>query len=567
VLNAIHNDPARAMVVIDPRRTETAALADFHLQVKPGADAFCLSAMIAVLLQEKLYDQTFIDNHCRGFAELTQEFIAINVAEYCRRAGVDEELLRSATRRIASAKSVSIFEDLGIQQAPNSTLNSYLEKLLYLLTGNFAKQGAMNIHTRFVSLGGGGGGSNKKSPVAGHRIIAGLIPGSAISEEILTDHPKRFRAMLIESANPVHSLPDSQRMREALAALELVVVIDVAMTETARQAHYVLPASSQFEKWEITFFNLEFPKNVVQLRAPVLAPLAGTLPEAEIHRRLVRAMGAVTDEDLAPLHEAAAQGREAFAMTFLQMSAEDPKLNLLAPVVLYETLGPTLPKGAESTAAIWGAAHTCAFAFPESMARAGFTGEGLALGEALFNALLQNRSGVVFTVDPYEETWHRLDTHDKKVNLAVPELFVELRQVATQKIHTSEEFPFVLAAGERRTSTANTIFRDAAWRKKDMAGALRIHPSDADRLGVVEGGRVKIFTQRGSVETIAELSETLQPGYISLPNGQGLSSVNEHGDLVLTGAPANELTSFETRDPIAGTPWHKHVPARVELLL
>jgi anaerobic selenocysteine-containing dehydrogenase len=565
VLNAIHNDPTRAMIVIDPRRTETAALSDFHLQVKPGTDVFCLSAMVAVLLQEKLYDQRFIEEHCRGFSELTKEFIDINVAQYCSRAGVDEELLRSATRRIAQAKSVSIFEDLGIQQSLNSTLNSYLEKLLYLLTGNFAKQGAMNIHTRFVSLGGGGGGgSSKRSPVTGHRIIAGLIPGSAISEEILTDHPKRFRAMLIESANPVHSLPDSQRMREALAALELVVVIDVAMTETARQAHYVLPASSQFEKWEITFFNLEFPKNVVQLRAPVLEPLAGTLPEAEIHKRLVRAMKAITDEELAPLHEAAAQGREVFAMTFLQMSAENPKFNLLAPVVLYETLGPTLPKGAEATAAIWGAAHSCAFAFPESLARAGFTGEGLEIGEALFNALLQNRSGVVFTVDPYEETWHRLDTPDKKLNLAVPELFVELRQVATQQSYTSVEFPFVLAAGERRTSTANTIFRDASWRRKDSAGALRIHPSDANKLGVTEGSRVKIFTQRGSVETIAELSETLQPGYISLPNGQGLSAVNAQGDLVLTGAPANELTSFEARDPIAGTPWHKHVPARVE---
>jgi anaerobic selenocysteine-containing dehydrogenase len=564
ILNAIHNDPTRAIIVIDPRKTETAELAQFHLQVKPGTDAFCLSAMLAVILQENLYNKEFLEEHCRGFAELTQEFIDLNVADYCARCGVSEDLLRNATRRIAQAKSASIYEDLGIQQSPNSTLNSYLEKLLYLLTGNFAKQGAMNIHTRFVSLGGGSNpGGTKKSPVAGHKIITGLIPGSAISEEILSDHPKRFRAMLIESANPVHSLPDSQRMRQALDALDLVVVIDVAMTETARHAHYVLPASSQFEKWEITFFNLEFPNNVVQLRAPVIEPLEGTLPEAEIHKRLVRAMGAVTDEDLVPLHEAAKQGREVFAMTFLQMSAETPKFNLLAPVILYETLGPLLPKGAEATAAIWGAAHTCAFTFPESVARAGFTGEGLALGEALFDALLQNRSGVVFTVDPYEETWNRLDTHDKKVNLVVPDLLAELRQLPSQKAYTTEEFPFVLAAGERRTSTANTIFRDSAWRKKDASGALRIHPTDANKLGILDGSKVKVTTKKGSVETIAELSDTLQPGYISLPNGQGLTTSNTDGSLVLTGAPANELTSFDARDPIAGTPWHKHVPAQV----
>src|SRR6185436_14357742 len=139
--------------------------------------------------------------------------------------------------------SVSTFEDLGVQQAPHSTLCSYLEKLLYLLTGNLAKRGGMNIHSRMASLGGGREGG-RTTPVGGHRIITGLVPCNVIPDEILTDHPKRFRAAIVESTNPLHSLADSQRMREAFDALELVVVIDVAMTETARQAHYVLPAAS-----------------------------------------------------------------------------------------------------------------------------------------------------------------------------------------------------------------------------------------------------------------------------------------------------------------------------------
>ena len=101
-------------------------------------------------------------------------------------------------------------------------------------------------------------------------LISGLVPCNVIAEEILTDHPARYRAMIVESANPAHSLADSQAMREALAALDLVVVIDVAMTETARLAHYVLPASTQYEKWEATFFNFEFPRNVFHLRAPLL---------------------------------------------------------------------------------------------------------------------------------------------------------------------------------------------------------------------------------------------------------------------------------------------------------
>jgi anaerobic selenocysteine-containing dehydrogenase len=93
------------------------------------------------------------------------------------------------------------------------------------------------------------------SPVGEHRIIGGMIPCNVIPDEILTDHPKRFRAMLIESENPAHSVADSARMRKARQALEFVVVIDVAMTESAREAHCILPASSQYEKWEATFFG------------------------------------------------------------------------------------------------------------------------------------------------------------------------------------------------------------------------------------------------------------------------------------------------------------------------
>lgn len=94
-----------------------------------------------------------------------------------------------------------------------------------------------------------------------------------------------------------HSIADSPRFREALEALDLVVLVDVAYTETARQADYVLPAASQFEKWECTFFNTEFPRNSFQLRPPLLDPLPGTLPEPEIYARLIRALGVLEAED------------------------------------------------------------------------------------------------------------------------------------------------------------------------------------------------------------------------------------------------------------------------------
>ena len=145
-----------------------------------------------------------------------------------------------------------------------------------------------------------------------------------IPEEILTDHPKRYRAMLVETGNPLHSLADSQRMREAMRALELSVVIDVAMTETARHADYVLPAASQFEKAEATFFNLEFPRNAFHLRAPLFPARPGTCRK----RRSTPACWkpwACSAKDYRPLRLALKLGRKAFSAAFLAAAATRPR--------------------------------------------------------------------------------------------------------------------------------------------------------------------------------------------------------------------------------------------------
>ncbi len=566
-IKEIAKDPARSMIVIDPRRTETADLADFFLQVRPGGDAWLLAAMLAILVEEGLMNEAWLAEHANGVEAVVELLRAVDIGAYCERADVDEDLVRAATRRIGQAGSVSVLEDLGIQMAPHSTLNSWLEKLLYLLTGNFAKKGGVNIHSGFASLGGGGSGRRARtSPVEGRRILSGMVACNHIPDEILTDHPDRFRAMLIESANPVHSLADSARWREALQELELVVVIDVAMTETARHADYVLPAASQYEKAECTFFTLEFPENDFQLRHPILEPLDGTLPEPEIHSRLVKAMGGYTDDDLASLRAAASRGRPEFAAEFFESISAKPHLNALAAVVLYETLGQTLGPGLAPAAALWGLSHRCAAANGPSLQRAGFEGDTLEQGEALFDAIISNPQGVIFSVDPYEQTWDRMVHPDQKVSLVIDELVDEFRALASMEAATNDAFPLVLSAGERRSFTANTVIRDPQWRKKDGDGALRISLADAASLGIDEGARVRVITRTGQAETTAELSDTMRDGHVSLPNGFGIEYPDEVGEHKVHGIAPNELTSIEDRDWFAGTPFHKHVPARVELV-
>jgi formate dehydrogenase len=532
-----------------------------------------MAALAAAVVDEGHLDAAWLATHATGADEVVAALRTVDIGAYCAVADVGEEQVRAAARRIGRAASVAVAEDLGVQMSVHSTLVSYLEKLVWLLTGNFGRLGTQYTSSAMAPLGrvrkaeatGDGG---PRSPVVGARIVSGLVPCNVIAEEILTDHPARYRAMVVESGNPAHSLADSARMREALAALDTVVVIDVALTETARLAHYVLPAPTQFEKYEATFFNFEFPRNVFHLRHPVLAPPEGPLPEPEIHARLVEASGALdgASSTLAALAAAAERGRDEFAGAFFAALGEHPELGPLAPVVLYRTLGPSLPGGAASAAALWAAAHRCAQANPDGVRRAGY-GEGLAAGEALFDAILSSPSGVVITDDSADDeaAWRRLGTDDGKVHLAVPELLSSLAALAGEDPRAGEdEWPFVLSAGERRSFSANTIMRDPAWRKRDPSGALRVSPADAERLGLVDGARARVTTRRGSAEVAVEVHDGMRPGHVSLPNGLGLDHPDAGGRPVVTGVAPNELTDAAERDPWVGTPHHKHVRAKVE---
>jgi anaerobic selenocysteine-containing dehydrogenase len=564
-LREIANDPARTLIVIDPRRSETADIADIHLQVKPGGDAFLLAAMIAVIVQEGLVKRDWLAEHADGLEQVLPHFASLDVVAHAAKSGVPEEQVRSTARRIAAAESVATFEDLGVQMNLHSTLVSYLHKLLVLLTGNFGKKGAEYRPSTLVPQAFNGE-ERGTTPVTGAKIIGGLTPCNLVPDEILTDHPKRFRAMLVESGNPAHSIADGTRMREALAALDLVVVIDVAFTETARLADYVLPVASQFEKAEAVFFNFEFPNNYFYLRRALMPPLPGLFSEAELHARLAEALGALPKDAVGALREAWLEGRVAFRTKFFELISTDARLVAIAPVLVYRAIGDLLPEGLAEGAGVWAICQLTAPRIAPSLARAGFTGSPPEAADALFDAMLASKTAITFSVDEWEESFARVTTPNRRIQLAIPELFDELDGLASEAEQVNTDFPLVLSAGERRSFTANTIIRNPEWRKKDRAGALRMHPDDAKRAGVEDGGRARLSTRRGSAEVSVEISDRMQPGHISLPNGLGLDFPDARGGRVAAGVSPNELTRSEDRDWLAGTPWHKHTPARVEAL-
>jgi anaerobic selenocysteine-containing dehydrogenase len=238
----------------------------------------------------------------------------------------------------------------------------------------------------------------------------------------------------------------------------------------------------------------------------------------------------------------------------------NPKLSAIAPVVLYRTI--ELPDESRDGAVVFGVLARAAMENPAALARAGFTGSPLEVAVALFERVLASESGVVFAVETWADTVKRARTSDGKFHLALPDLLDELAKLAQPRAEPAGDpaYPFVLSAGERRSFTANTIIRDPEWRKKGADGALRIHPEDAAALGVTTGETVRLTTRRRAIEVPVEVSASMHRGHVSLPNGLGLAYPGSG----VTGVAPNELTSTEDRDPFVGTPWHKHVPARVE---
>jgi len=558
-VNEIKKAPARRMIVIDPRRTEVADVADLHLALRPGTDAFLLSALLAIILRRGGAAADFIAARTTGFEEVRDVLLAVPVDAWIAHAGVERADVERAVDMILAAASMVVRVELGIQQSRHSTLNSYLEKLLYLLTGHFGRPGTNGLHTWLQPLYRSSEGEH--SAVTGQEIIGGLLPTNRFADEVLTDDPRRIRAVWVDSNNPANTAADTERFEKAFRALELSVVVDVAYTETAALADYVLPASAQYEKWEATLFTFEWPRNFFQLRAPLMAPLPGTLPEPEIYTRLLRAMGDLPDDEgLAELRALAREHRGKMMKRAFAMFGENPKLVPIAPVLLYATLGPTLPSGAAAAAPLYAACHRTAMEYTRAVQRAlATTAEPPMLGEALFETLLASRSGFTFTAHEYEEIFELVKHVDGKIHLAVPEMLDWIRRLDAAAEAPDPAYPFMLVAGQRRMHNANQIFRTPAWRKSDPDGALRIHPEDLAALGGTDGGWMAVATKTGRLVTRIESDDSMRRGLVALPHGYGQSYPDGAGGRVVDGPRLNLITAHDDCDPIAATPYHKNV--------
>ncbi|MCK9276260.1 MAG: molybdopterin-dependent oxidoreductase [Syntrophales bacterium] len=558
-LQKMSKDPDRLLVVVDPRLTETARLADIHLAIRPGTDALLLKSMIAIILNEGIYNKDYIAQHADGFNKILPWFAGFDVRAALKVCDLDYDTVFRVCREFATRRS-SIIDDLGILMGRHSAFNSYLLVVLQAICGRLAVPGGNYLH-------GGGTRSDPRDPKVWRTLLTdipainGMFPPNVLPEEIMHDHPERLRAVLCWAANPLRSYADTTAYEKAFQKLDLLVVAEIAMSETAALAHYVLPCKTAFESWEGDP-GMGFEKVYARLRGPVVEAEGEQKENAEIFTLLADAMGLIPPIPDA-LYEAAKSGDlNAYGQKLGEFMMASRENAAAVHFVVAKTLGPAL--GSAHLASIFPLFMLLSKDRQEEAARAGFPA-GPDQGLSLYRAIMDHPQGVLIGIrDPEKNLEANVSTKNKKIQLYNPEVEDWIRKInpAEEEAQLKQDanFPLILMAGKHMDMNANTAMRDPAWNKNRRACTLAIHPADAEALGIIDKQMVKVVTEAGEETLEAEISKDCRKGQVVMPQGFGLFY-----DGVTYGANVNRLTKNTNRD-FVGTPMHRYVPCRVETI-
>ena len=559
-LQRLSKDKDKMLIVVDPRKTETAKLADIHLPIRPGTDALLLKAMISLILKEGWENKEYLADHTSGFDSVKSCFENFDARAAVKTCNLDFDQVREVTRLYATRKS-SLRYDLGLFMGRHSGLNSYLIVILQAISGRLCSPGGNVINGHMMPIGPHTDERNSKiwRTVATNSFpVCGSFPPNVMPEEILSDHPERLRAVIVTQSNPLRSYADTTAYEKAFQRLDLLVTGEVAMTETAALSHYVLPSRTGYESWDGTFFPMTYPGIYFQMRRPIIEPEGEPLELGEVHLRLADKLGLIPPIPES-LYQAAFADRAAFGKALMEYAMTEPKALKAMPFILGKTLGKAL--GSVHLAALWGMLLAAPKSLYKNAIRAGFA-SGPGLGEELFGQILDHPEGVwAGKIDP-ENNFAEVKTEDGRINLFIPELLDELKAIEAAREEEAlvlpPEFPFILMAGRHIDKNANKLMRDPAWNEGKRACTLAMHPEDAAALHLKDGEQVRVITEAGTEEIELELTDAAHKGHVVIPHGFGMIYNG-----VKYGANVNRLTKNTHRDQF-GTPMHRFVPCRVE---
>jgi anaerobic selenocysteine-containing dehydrogenase len=563
ILTGISKDPDKLLVVIDPRRSETAKIGDIHLALRPGTDALLLKSMIAIILREGMHNQEYIDKHVNGFKEILPWFTGFNVNAALKVCELEYDQVFRVCREFARRQSC-LRDDLGILMNRHSALVSYLLVVLLSICGRIGVPGG-------DYLAGGKIYSDPNDPktwrtaMTNIPAIAGMFPPNVMPEEIANDRPDRLRAAFVMGSNPLRSYADTTAYEEAFGRLDLLVVTEIAMSETAALAHYVLPCRSTYESWSPSDAiipsktNKGFLDVVSRMRRPVVEAEGEQKETGEIFTLLADAMGLIPALPDSLYQAAGSSSLRTYRDALIGYVMEHPENMMRVPFIAAKTLGNAI-----------GSAHLASYFTgflqrsplkQEEAARVGFDA-GPDQGLALYQAIIDHPEGVLVGVQDIGKNLGRLATKDGRVRLHIAEVEDWIKEISPgeeeKRLKVDAEFPLILMAGRHMDMNANTGMRDPAWNKDRRACTLAINPSDAETLGIVDKQRVKVITEAGEEKIEVEVTTDARKGQVIIPQGFGLVY-----DGVTYGANVNRLTKNTNRD-FVGTPMHRYVPCRVE---
>jgi anaerobic selenocysteine-containing dehydrogenase len=527
------------LVVIDPRRTETAAVADAHHFIRPGADVYLLAAMVHTLFDEGLVRTGRLTPHLSGIEAVREAVQGFTPERVAARCAIAADTLRQLARDLSGARSGCVYARIGTCTQAYGTLCSWLVDVLNALTGKLDEPGGAMFpkapafaQNTFGPPGRGRGVATGRhaSRVSGAPEVFGELPMGCLAEEIETPGPGQVRALITVAANPVLSAPGGARLAAALDSLDFMVSLDIYCNETTRHADVVLPDRSPLEE---SHYDVAFPqfsyRNHARCSGAVFSPAADHPPEWQSLLRLAAiARGQGAQADVLALDD--------------ELLADDLRKHAgdSAGAVL-QALAATHPlrRGPERLLdlALRSGPHGDLFgARPEGLTldRVAAAPGGIDLGE------LQPRMPEV------------LRTPSGRIELAPPSLLADLPRAWAD---LDAPVPALAVIGRRDVRSNNSWMHNLPLLAKGpFRGTLLVHPQDAAACGVAEGGQARLASASGSVEVTVELSDALMPGVVSLPHGWGHDLPGAKLALAAErpGANLNLLLDPAQRDPLSG---------------
>jgi anaerobic selenocysteine-containing dehydrogenase len=504
------------VVVVDPRRTETARAADAHHFVRPGRDALVLFAMIHTLFAEGLARTGALTASLTGLDEVRAAADAFSPERVADAAGMSAETIRGLARDFANAERAVCYGRVGICTQEFGGVSAWLVNVLHALTARLdAPGGAMFTRPALdlvgMNLVGRGHFAKYKSRVRGLPEFSGELPVATLAEEIDTPGDGQLRALVTHAGNPVLSTPNGGRLDRALAGLEFMVSIDIYVNETTRHAHVILPPTGPLERdhYDAVFHALAI-RNTARWSQAVFPKPDGTLHDWEI-------LGALTER-------LRARGG---GLSAVRARAERAVLARLGPrgiVDLGLRIGP-------------------------------YGGKLVPLRRgASVAALVENPHGLDFgALEPCLPG--ALKTKDRRIHLA-PEVFLRDVPRLARVLDEGEPRRAALTLIGRRDLRSNNSWMHNSQRlvKGPRRCTLKMHPDDASSRALSQGQRVRVRSRAGAVEVELDVSDEMMPGVVSLPHGWGhdrpgvrLAVATEHA-----GASLNDLTDELRVDTVTG---------------